>query len=136
MSALRVSRRAAFVRTFLAFSQSPAPIARLPAAKSGSSAAQSGVSTIAAMVEQIGHASAGLVTLDTEDCRLRRVRCLPTASPLLIGPNGDVGTSRLEEQLSRKTTRSHAYSKEACMGWTAAIFGPNRRRNVRRASIA
>src|SRR4029077_9025880 len=37
---------------------------RLPAAKSGSSAAQSGVSSIAAMVEQIGQASATLPILD------------------------------------------------------------------------
>src|SRR5450755_1264141 len=49
----------------MAASQSPAPIARLPAAKSGSSAAQSGVSVIADMVEQIDHASAALVILDT-----------------------------------------------------------------------
>src|SRR3984893_864547 len=45
--------------------QSPATIARLPAAKSGSRAAQSAVSTIDPMVEQIGHASAGVSVPDT-----------------------------------------------------------------------
>src|ERR1700747_352854 len=65
MSALRSSRRAALVRVLIARCQSPAAIARLPTAKSGSSATQSGVSTIAAMVEQIGHASAALVIPDT-----------------------------------------------------------------------
>src|SRR4051812_35651698 len=52
-------------------------MARLPAAKSGSSAAQSGVSTIAAMVEQIGHASAALVTLDTALSGLASVAVWP-----------------------------------------------------------
>ena len=57
--------KARFVSALIAPSQSPATIARLPAAKSGSSAAQSGVSTIAAMVEQIGQASAALAVPDT-----------------------------------------------------------------------
>src|SRR5260370_19307573 len=45
--------------------QSPAPIARSPAAQSGSRAAQSAVSAIDPMVEQIGHASAGVTVPDT-----------------------------------------------------------------------
>ena len=61
----------------IAPSQSPAPIARLPAAKSGSSAAQSGVSTIAAMVEQIGHASVALVIPDTALSGLASVAVRP-----------------------------------------------------------
>src|SRR5260370_10934888 len=65
MSALRASRSPADVSALMAPFQSPATIARLPAAKSGSSAAQSGVSAIAAMVEQIGHASAGVTVADT-----------------------------------------------------------------------
>ena len=43
----------------------PAIIARLPAANSGSSVAQSAVSTIDPMVEQIGHASAGVTVSET-----------------------------------------------------------------------
>src|SRR5450631_4532430 len=61
-----------------------APIARLPAAKSGSSVAQSGVSTIAAMVEQIGHASAALVTLDTALSGLAGVAVRPRPAGVLL----------------------------------------------------
>ena len=63
--------------------QSPATIARLPAAKSGSSAAQSAVSAIDPMVEQIGHASAG-VTVAGHNIVCADRRC----SPVLPGRCG------------------------------------------------
>src|SRR5262249_14238550 len=53
------------VSAVIASLHSPATIARLPAAKSGSSAAQSAVSTIDPMVEQMGHASAGVTVSET-----------------------------------------------------------------------
>ena len=42
-----------------------------------------------------------------------------------FGSRGDVGTSRLEEQLEGKTTRSHAHSKEALFGLGRGTFGRN-----------
>ena len=74
---IAVVASAAFVSALIAPSQSPAQIARLPATKSGSSAAQSGVSTIAAMVEQIGHASVALVIPDTALSGLASVAVRP-----------------------------------------------------------
>src|SRR5215467_6007835 len=47
------------------------------------------------------------------DARREHPRC-----PL--GPNGDLGSSRLEEQLGGKITPSHAHSKEALCGLGAA----------------
>src|SRR5271165_4046854 len=42
----------------------------------------------------------------------RSVRCLPTAFPLPSASNGDLGTSRPEEQLSIKITRCWTRPKE------------------------
>src|SRR6516164_9296622 len=64
MSALRSSRSPADVSTLIAPFQSPATIARLPAAKSGSSAAQSAPSANDAIDEQIGQASGGITGSD------------------------------------------------------------------------
>src|SRR5258708_13977476 len=89
----------------MAPSQSPAPIARLPAAKSGSSAAQSGVSTIAAMVEQIGHASAGVIVPDTglptranvagRSCRAGAVKKYDAGTPANTPPAAAIRIERI-----------------------------------------
>src|SRR6516164_6290879 len=60
MSALRSSRSPADVSALIAPAQSAVTIARLPAAKSGSSAAQSALSANDPMDEQIGQASAAI----------------------------------------------------------------------------
>src|SRR5215470_18580159 len=65
MSALRGSRTAASLSQPIAAFQSPAAIACLPAAKSGSSSAQSTFAVIDSMVLQIGQASAALAAAES-----------------------------------------------------------------------
>ena len=48
-----------------------------------------------------------------------------------FGSNGDLGSSRLEEQLGGKITPSRAHSKEALCGLGAAYSAEAGGRNVR-----